>query len=149
MFGSVSFKKMEISKNIWSNFEVDLRPLKFYLKNLRPLIFLSENLTPHKKHSGWVFPIDNVHPLTKNGDLFIHVLWMKPFTNLLEESDSLRFPKFWHAPFRTVFGVFRVPSISTQSNGMKILRLDKSKRWDRKKVLKSILNTSEMHSVWR
>ena len=45
------------------DFEVDLRPLKFSLKNLRPLIFLSENLRPLKKHSGRVFPINNVHPL--------------------------------------------------------------------------------------
>ena len=54
---------MEIFKKIWSNFEIDLRPLKFSLKNLRPLIFLSENLRPLKKHSGRVFPINNVHPL--------------------------------------------------------------------------------------
>ena len=32
-------------------------------KKLRPLIFSSENLGPLKKHSGRVFPINNVHPL--------------------------------------------------------------------------------------
>ena len=47
----------------WSNFEIDLRPLKFSLKNLRPLIFLPENLRPLKKHSGRVFPINNARPL--------------------------------------------------------------------------------------
>ena len=54
---------METLKTIWSNFEIDLRPLKFTPKNLRPLIFLSKNLRPLKKHSGWVFPINNVRPL--------------------------------------------------------------------------------------
>ena len=63
MFGFVSSKKMEIFKQIWSNFEIYLRPLKFSLKNLRPLIFLSKNFSPLKKHSGRVFPINNVHPL--------------------------------------------------------------------------------------
>ena len=63
IFGSVTSKKMEILKKFWSNFEIDLRPLKFSPKNLRPLIFLPENLRPLKKHSGRVFPINNVHPL--------------------------------------------------------------------------------------
>ena len=31
---------------------------------MRPLIFLSEHLRPLKKHSGWVFPNHNFHPLT-------------------------------------------------------------------------------------
>ena len=44
IFGSVTFQKIEILKKIWSNFEIDLRPLKFSSKNLRPLIFLPENL---------------------------------------------------------------------------------------------------------
>ena len=57
------FQKIEILKKNWSNFKIDLRPLKFSPKNLRPLIFLSENLRPLKKHSGRVFPINNVHPL--------------------------------------------------------------------------------------
>ena len=55
---------MEILKKNWSNFEIDLGPLKFSPENLRPLFFLSENLRPLKKHSGRVFPIYNVHPLT-------------------------------------------------------------------------------------
>ena len=54
---------MHSQRKKWSNFEIDLRPLKFSLKNLSPLIFLSENLRPLKKHSGRVFPINNVHPL--------------------------------------------------------------------------------------
>ena len=56
---------MKSIKKIWSNLEIDLRPLKFSSKNLRPLIFFSENLRPLRKHSGRVFPINNVHPLKK------------------------------------------------------------------------------------
>ena len=62
-------------KNLRSNFEIDLRPLKFSPKNLRPLILLSENLRPLKKHSGRVFPINNVHPLIRVcGNIFM-CLW--------------------------------------------------------------------------
>ena len=57
------FQKKETLKKIWSNFEIDLRPLKFSPKNLTPLIFLFENLRPLKKHSERVFSINNAHPL--------------------------------------------------------------------------------------
>ena len=36
IFGSVAFKKMEILKNFWSNFEIYLRPHIFLPENLRP-----------------------------------------------------------------------------------------------------------------
>ena len=62
MFGSVSSKKMEVKKRL--NFEIDLRPLKFSPKHLRPLIFCPKIRDP-LKHSGRVFPINNVHPLSK------------------------------------------------------------------------------------
>ena len=52
----------------WSSFEIDLRPLKFSLKNLKPLIFCPK-IWDLKKHSGRVFPINNVHPLS------IHKIW--------------------------------------------------------------------------
>ena len=63
IFGSVTSRKVELLKKFCSNFEIDLRPLKFSPKNLRPFIFLPENLRPLKKHFGLVFPINNVHPL--------------------------------------------------------------------------------------
>ena len=44
MIGSVTSKKMEILKKIWSNFEIDLRPLKFSPKNFRPLTSIYASL---------------------------------------------------------------------------------------------------------
>ena len=57
------FQKMELLKKIWSNFEIDLRPLKFSPKNLRPLIFFLRKFETLKRHSERVFPFNNVHPL--------------------------------------------------------------------------------------
>ena len=51
------FQKMEILRKIWSKFEIDLRP-----KNLRAL----------KKHSGRVFPINNIHPVWTDPLLLCH-----------------------------------------------------------------------------
>ena len=65
-------KKMEIFKKIWSNFETDLRPLKFSLKNLRPLIFLSKTLRPHKNTPGGYSPLIMSTPL----NLLFLQLWM-------------------------------------------------------------------------
>ena len=60
MCGSVS-KNGNFEKKLFK-LEIDLRPLKFSPK-FTPY-FLSENLRPLKNHSGRVFPINNVDPLS-------------------------------------------------------------------------------------
>ena len=46
-----------------------MRPFKFLRKILRPLKFYPKNSRPLKKHSGWIFPIENIRPLSTSSQV--------------------------------------------------------------------------------
>ena len=62
MFGSVTSKKMESLKKFWSNFEIDLRPLKFPLKIWDPLFFCPKIWDPLKDSLGGYSPLIMSNP---------------------------------------------------------------------------------------